>query len=670
MLNLVPYFEKIVNIALNDIEETQRHTVAAQDAIEQYLGEIRFTLLRYDHHQGIEIPDESLISRFFYETSILHIATHLLRSLIEEEQSSKNFVWPIEISSIYSWYNFHYSNCQNYVDELSEVLKNLEAPQLAIIDTCDRLLSNTSERFIGEFYTPLNIVEHLIDISQFDPAELLAGKKIVDPACGGGMILVSIAFRTITYAKKNNFAKENIIEALTKNVFGYDIQPFAVTLCNTALLSIIYPLLDNTHSVCQFENLEILDPLTQHKRFWNNQIFDYVIGNPPFMSVKKAQIDYIEAYEDVIYGHPNLYILFLWWSVKSVKKDGVVSLLLPQSMLVGQYYKSLRERLQETTRLLKITRMIDRKGVVGDADQQMMAISLKVGPTNDACNLVSLRVTRNGTSIANSIPLFIPDSKIIQNVNSATIWIVSENILDYEIEECVQNTGKYLGSYSDMFTIGNGGYVWNQNKSLLSPIQKDGYIPLVSAASISTFEFRFPYNGSHPTKYRAYSKDVEELTTNIRNGPSILIQRTTPRKVGRRLVCSIPNASFYQKHGRYFLENHVNFVASESQTLPQLYGLLGWLNSDLINFIFQLRNGTTQVSVYELHLIPVQLDIFDLIAPISKAASKADDAGVRNKHIKELNEVIFEVLKFTETQKKRIESVLSRKEKIPATLDL
>lgn len=663
MPNLIPYFEKIVDIALSDIKKNL--TDSAQGAIERYLREIRSTLSRYDHHQGIEISDETLISRFFHETSILHIATYLLQFLVEQENSSKNFVWPVDKSPIYSWYNFHHNNYQYYINELLEILKGLENPQLAIIDTCDRLLSKTSERFIGEFYTPLNMVEHLIDISQFDPVELLAGKKIADPACGGGMILATIAVRTIAYAKKNNITQEDVVEALTKNVFGYDIQPFAVTLCNTVLLSIIYPLVNNTQSAPQFENLEILDPLTQYQEFWSNQTFDYVIGNPPFMSVKKAQIDYIQAYEDVIYGHPNLYILFLWWSVKAVKKDGIVSLLLPQSMLAGQYYKSLRERLQENIRLMKITRMIDRKGVVGEADQQMMAISLKVGAVNDTCNLVSLRVTRNGAGIANSVPLIIPDSKIIQNVNSATIWIVSENILDYEIEECVQNTGKHLGSYTDLFTIGNGGYVWNQNKNLLSPIQKDGYVPLVSAASISTFAFEFPYNGSHPTKHRAYSQDTEKLAANIRNGPSILIQRTTPRKVGRRLVCSIPNTSFYQEYDRYFLENHVNFITSEDQTLVKLYGLLGWLNSDLINFIFQLRNGTTQVSVYELHLIPVQLDVLDLITEISVDASNADNAKVRNKYIRDLNEAIFDVLKLTQAQKERIQNVLSRKEKTP-----
>ena len=50
------------------------------------------------------------------------------------------------------------------------------------------------------------------------------------------------------------------------------------------------------------------------------------------MSVKKDHITHINAYEDILSGHPNLYTMFLWWAVRSAANDGMISFLLPQSM--------------------------------------------------------------------------------------------------------------------------------------------------------------------------------------------------------------------------------------------------------------------------------------------------------------------------------------------------
>lgn len=44
--------------------------------------------------------------------------------------------------------------------------------------------------------------------------------------------------------------------------------------------------------------------------------------------------------------------------------------------------------------------MIDRKGVVGDADQQMMVLCLRVAPDSASKQLVDIRVTRNGHSLS------------------------------------------------------------------------------------------------------------------------------------------------------------------------------------------------------------------------------------------------------------------------------
>ena len=68
------------------------------------------------------------------------------------------------------------------------------------------MLDRASERYLGEFYTPLSIAEHLIELSGLQPNELLDGYRVIDPACGGGIILTAIVDEVISYAKKEKIS--------------------------------------------------------------------------------------------------------------------------------------------------------------------------------------------------------------------------------------------------------------------------------------------------------------------------------------------------------------------------------------------------------------------------------------------------------------------------------
>ncbi len=653
------YLDKIVARVLIDTSTQYNTSTLAKKNLAQYIETQHSYLRRYDHHQGTQISEDDLTIRFLKETAILHVATEILRTIVDQN-IHRSFCWPVESEdSLYSWYDISAEE-HNAICEIANQLGTLNSPQITLIDLCDQLLTKTEKRYIGEFYTPPSIVNHLIKSAKFSPEKFLQGNHIVDPACGGGMILASIASKVIQYAIQSSYTNQSIINAINHQLHGFDIQPFAITLCRTILLSIISPYIHASDDASELlSNIELIDPLKNFDRFWTKPIYSYVIGNPPFMSVKRVSLDFIEAYDEVIYGHPNLYILFLWWAVKASKKGGIISLLLPQSMLIGNYFQRLRYHLNETTTLVDITRLIDRKGVVGTADQQMMTVCLRVGTKQNKGNNVVLRVTRNGTDIREAIPFTVSPEKIVRKLDSSIIWVVSESKIDYEIEEALQQNTKYLGDLN-CFHLGNGGYVWNQNKELLSFNEQVDHIPLVSAASISSFDFEFPYRGSHSSKERPFSLITQKVSPLIKTGTMILIQRTTPRKVGRRLVCAIPDETFLTKYPRVFLENHVNYISQSDSLSTSLYGLLAWLNSDLINFIFQLRNGTTQVSIYELKLLPLREDLLPLISHFAQEASIP--SGPREKIIQEMNEYIFQALGLSVKHLHRVKEVLQRKE--------
>ncbi|MDM8520361.1 N-6 DNA methylase [Anaerolineales bacterium HSG6] len=643
-------------------------------ALENYLSILKPSLGRYEHHQGNKITDRELQERFESETALLHVITELfLRNV-----NHKLVIWPInEVDSPYKWYKIP-CDLSVTIDEVAIELFKLDSPTLIISQISGQVLDRVCKRYLGEFYTPLSIAKHLIESSGLHPREVLNGKRIIDPACGGGIILTAIADKVILYSREKNYSTRDVLQILSQNFFGFDIQPFAVCLTKTLLIHYCLPLLTELNDEIPdlFPNIRLQDTLTTYDQYWIKQDgsfqslsgekgFHYIIGNPPFMSAKGQHLDYSQHYTDVLYGHPNLYQLFLWWAVRSARQRGIISFLLPQSMLTGIYFKKLREQLNLKTNIISLTRMIDRTGVIGEADLQMMVVCLEVSEDKSLReNDIKIRVVRNGTDISLSKPYSVKYNNVVHKIKeSPVIWIVSNDMLDYRICEMLEVKSVILNDLSNYFTSGNGGYVWNQHKELLREQEEKNSLPLISATSIDLYGFTFPYVGPHASRSRLFSTVTDNVRRKVHTQPAILIQRTTPRKVGRRLVSGIFSNQFHQQYPRYFLENHVNYIKEASNTKSEiLYGLLGWLNSDLINFIFQLRNGTTLVSVSELGLLPVNLEMVkQLIIPTQNIINSTGKA--RTKNIKIKNDLIFDWLEFDFKYRQRISDVLNRKEK-------
>ncbi len=666
MQTIAQGIEKVVSAALADIVD-QPDSTGFAEGFGSYVSTLQPFLSRYRHHLDPfgTVDQRHLKARYQAEIAILAVLTELLSQQARGGANRQALPWPInDADSIFGWYRLP--------ERLVAMVEGLPTEEIAadqaaalLSQVGGHLLGKLSMQHSGEHYTPLSLSDHLIELSGLQPSQVLDGQGVVDPACGGGIILATIAQQVVAHAIRRQVPPQQVIDSLSRNVHGFDVQPFAVTLTRTLLLHSCVPLLGRSDVRLSppFPNVRLLDPLVVPNTYWSQDLgFHFIIGNPPFMSVKKTSLDRIESYNEVLDGHPNLYQLFLWWAMKAAAPEGIISFLLPQSLLCGSYFRKLRNAMEQRARLLSITRMIDRKGVVGEVDHQMMAVCLRVSKTADSKPDITARVTHNGEDIQQVTPLSLAHSQVAQTVGNATIWVVSDSALDYEVVDRLSAKCIVLDSLRGKLQWGNGGYVWNQHKDLLLEKENPDSIPLISAAAIEPFTVTIPYNGTHACRTRPFSLVAEALVPFIHIGPAILIHRTTPRKVGRRLVAGMPSLDFHARYPRYFLENHVNYVRAVPGTdLKLLYGLLGWLNSDVVNFLFQLRNGTSHVSLFELALLPVSVDIMARISCEAEPLIECT-AGDRLKYAAAINEMVYDSLDLNSSHRDRIEVVLSRKD--------
>ena len=119
---------------------------------------------------------------------------------------------------------------------------------------------------------------------------------------------------------------------------------------------------------------------------------------------------------------------------------------------------------------------------------------------------------------------------------------------------------------------------------------------------------------------------------------------------------------FHVQHPAYFIENHVNYIrALTDDSLTLIYALNLWLNSDIINFAFQLRNGTAHISVFELQTLPV---VIELLKSMSQQALKLIDMPDELWHDTraDLNSQISNWIGLGPRHRQRIADVLNRHE--------
>lgn len=71
-----------------------------------------------------------------------------------------------------------------------------------------------------QIFTPKTNVKELLDWVGY--SENLYGKKIIEPSCGQGNILVDVVERYILDSLKNNYSKNEIKNGLSQDIYGIE----------------------------------------------------------------------------------------------------------------------------------------------------------------------------------------------------------------------------------------------------------------------------------------------------------------------------------------------------------------------------------------------------------------------------------------------------------------
>jgi adenine-specific DNA-methyltransferase len=498
----------------------------------------------------------------------------------------------------------------------------------------------------GVFYTPPAIVNRLIENVTKNGFDWKTG-RILDPTCGGGAFLAPLALKMVKESPGKNFSV--ILEDIEARLKGYEIDCFAawmsMVFLDAALLDIyIAASHDNEFSPgddeinqkllrgvqgnsqsaerraqsestiyavrktpCamrlphgrrrQIKNIvEVRNTLTS--AVTNNEFFDLIIGNPPYGKV--SLVPYLrESYSRSLYGHANLYGLFMDAALRLSNPGALIALVTSTSYLGGMYFKALRRLFLHEAPPVSMDFIEDRKGVFVEVLQETMITLFKKNKKKTPCININI-VKANGSES----PVEVKNiGQFVMNPRDNEPWKIPRNEVHLALFENIKKMKCRLENLG--YTAITGQLVWNRHKSQLKDDLIENSYPLIWAESIMSDEsFRFSYSRKN---HKPYFKLQENQAYLLTKEACILVQRTTAKEQRKRIMAAILPGPFVDKYKGVVVENHLNIIKpiNGKQVSISLEALKFILNSNALDMVFRSMNGSVAVSAYELKSLPM-----------------------------------------------------------------
>lgn len=231
-------------------------------------------------------------------------------------------------------------------------------------------ISANKKKQAGVFFTNnSSTIDNIINIIDFE--DNILNKKIIEPSVGHGIILIKLLDKIIKF--HNN--QEEIELFIEKNLFFVDIDLSMIEKTKQNIKDWFFsvfnvPYQGKFNSYCyDFTQKEIKpDLFSQNKYPFNDLLssFDYVIGNPPYVTLygrrdkkesEAQRIFYLKNYnqfpDSLKNGKINFVMLFLEHGIDMLKKGGMLSFIIDLSFFETAY-KYTRKYLLDNTSIISL----------------------------------------------------------------------------------------------------------------------------------------------------------------------------------------------------------------------------------------------------------------------------------------------------------------------------
>ncbi|MBU5315148.1 N-6 DNA methylase [Clostridium bornimense] len=479
------------------------------------------------------------------------------------------------------------------------------------------------EKTRGVVYTPEDIADYIVMETLRDD-EILKNPfvKIVDPSCGGGRLIIS----TYKYLKElflnNNevlekFNIKNIDEhIISNNLYGYDIDDIAIKSLIIDLFTI--------SGFINRENFKAVDYL-----FSNEEKFDYILGNPPYVGIKSIDKEYSkklkEAYKNVYIDKGDLSYCFFHKGIESLNTNGRLTFITSRYFLESPSGEELRKTLKEFCKIYKI---IDYYGVrpfkgIG-VDPVIIFLENSKERVYEIDVFKPKKIAKNISVINN-----LYDENRVKNFKVNSLWLNDKSwILRSEEEMNIINKienksfcslGNICNSYQGIITGCDKSFVVTDGDIEEYSIERELIHPWIKSSDINKYSLK------DTKKYIIYGDDIDNvekyrgaISFIERNKDKLLNRRETKKGMrqwyhlqwgrnknifeSKKIVLPYKSSSnrFALDKGSFFSADVYALILNTDRPFSYDY-LLKILNSDVYEFYFKSFGKKLGENLYEYY---------------------------------------------------------------------
>ncbi|WP_066834496.1 Eco57I restriction-modification methylase domain-containing protein [Rufibacter ruber] len=435
--------------------------------------------------------------------------------------------------------------------------------------------------------------------------DVLQGVKVLDPACGSGAFLNQVFDFLFQEGQRVNKEVARLrggqFEAfdldrhiLTNNIFGVDLNEESVEITK---LSLWLKTANKSKELTTLDanikcgNSLIADPaVAGDKAFdWPTEFpevfasggFDVVVGNPPYVDIKalsKDIVNYLFKAFETAENRINLYSIFIEQGLKVLGKNGHISFVIPNSLLINSSYKKIRNLLVDG--LARIVKLPD--GVFEEAQVETIIFQAAKERKIKSVKIISYLSKENILNIDNTLErdeskeAWIKDAdknfSIYSSTNEQQVLskcelgsVLLEDIAEFALG--ITPYDKYKGHSEELIK----SRTFHSEQKL-----DDSYKPLIGGENITRF-----YIQSTIKEYIKYGSWL--------GAPREEKFFTSPRIIIRQIVSGNPPRIYagYTEEPLYFTQIGFAIIPNRNDVLPKY--LLSLLNSSLITYYHKYR---------------------------------------------------------------------------------
>jgi type I restriction enzyme M protein len=236
-----------------------------------------------------------------------------------------------------------------------EVVKILQEVSLRLTDldvkgrAFEIFLGKVFRDEYGQYFTPRNIVKFMVEV--VDPDE---NDTIIDPACGsGGFLLYSLMHVTDKVLKRYKDDKDALDRIVWdfahKQIFGIEIND---RIARISMMDMVIH--EDGHSNIECNNaLANYDEFDKRRDIKPNK-YSILLTNPPFGAIIKDR-NLLSKFElGIGRDSQKTEILFIERSIEFLKPNGILGIVLPDSILTNSSLQYVRDYILKKARITAI----------------------------------------------------------------------------------------------------------------------------------------------------------------------------------------------------------------------------------------------------------------------------------------------------------------------------